>query len=106
MISENAPTKGGGGDDGESWRRAADGRPATREELLMVLAQLETILIKLSYLSECSTSTLLRAELELALEESGSRGPIAAEVEECQCPNGYVGTSCEVCANTPLCRII
>lgn len=76
-----------------AWQRS-DGQPATREHLLMALADLDDVLIKLSYLSEPSSSSLIDVQLEHA--SAHGHGALALEVEECQCPVGYVGTSCEV----------
>jgi dystroglycan 1 len=61
---------------------------------MMALADLDALLIKMSYLDQCSSSSLVRVSLEMA--ESGARGATANEVEQCSCPPGYVGTSCEV----------
>ncbi|KAI1728541.1 immunoglobulin domain-containing protein [Ditylenchus destructor] len=79
----------------DRWQRS-DGQPATREHLLMALADTDDILIKMSYMSDCSSSSLVSAILDCA--DQYGPGPQALEVEECQCPIGYVGTSCEDCA--------
>ncbi|KAI1726706.1 immunoglobulin domain-containing protein [Ditylenchus destructor] len=79
----------------DKWQRS-DGQPATREHLLMALADTDDILIKMSYMSDCSSSSLVSAILDCA--DQYGPGPQALEVEECQCPIGYVGTSCEDCA--------
>uniref|UniRef100_A0A7E4VZA7 Basement membrane proteoglycan n=1 Tax=Panagrellus redivivus TaxID=6233 RepID=A0A7E4VZA7_PANRE len=79
----------------EHWERN-DGQPVTREHLLMALADLDTALIKLSYLDDCATSSLISVTLEHA--EPYGHGGVAADVEHCSCPEGYVGTSCEDCA--------
>ncbi|CCG28431.1 Basement membrane proteoglycan [Caenorhabditis elegans] len=78
-----------------SWQRV-DGQQATREHLLMTLADLDTLLIKSTYNDDCTDSQLLSANLEFA--EPYGQGLTAAEVEQCICPPGYVGTSCEDCA--------
>ncbi|CAI5441954.1 unnamed protein product [Caenorhabditis angaria] len=77
------------------WQRV-DGQQATREHLLMALADLDTLLIKASYNDDSTDSSLISVNFEFA--EPHGRGITAAEVEQCMCPPGYVGTSCEDCA--------
>ena len=77
----------------QSWTRA-DGEQATREHLLMALADLDEVLIKMSYMSDCSSSSLISVSLDNASPQG--TGARALEVEQCDCPPGYVGTSCEV----------
>ncbi|ULU04746.1 hypothetical protein L3Y34_017478 [Caenorhabditis briggsae] len=78
-----------------SWQRV-DGQQATREHLLMTLADLDTLLIKSTYNDDCTDSQLISVNFEYA--EPYGQGLTAAEVEQCICPPGYVGTSCEDCA--------
>ncbi|WKX94185.1 hypothetical protein Q1695_011444 [Nippostrongylus brasiliensis] len=79
----------------DKWQRV-DGQQGTREHLLMALADLDDILIKATYMEECSQSSLITVSLEFA--EPQGTGLTAYEVEQCQCPPGYIGTSCEDCA--------
>ncbi|KHJ87986.1 laminin B [Oesophagostomum dentatum] len=79
----------------DRWQRV-DGQQGTREHLLMALADLDDILIKATYMEECSTSSLMSVSMEFA--EPQGRGLTAYEVEQCMCPPGYIGTSCEDCA--------
>ncbi|CAD6196919.1 unnamed protein product [Caenorhabditis auriculariae] len=79
----------------DKWQRV-DGQQATREHLLMALADLDTLLIKATYVDDGSQSSLISASLEYAEPYGG--GLTAAEVEQCICPAGYIGTSCEDCA--------
>ncbi|KAH8286775.1 hypothetical protein KR018_007424, partial [Drosophila ironensis] len=75
-----------------------DGRRATREEIMMILANVDNILIRLGYLD----STAREVELiNIALDSAGSVDQglgSASLVEKCTCPPGYVGDSCESCA--------
>ncbi|VDM49335.1 unnamed protein product [Toxocara canis] len=80
----------------DRWHRV-DGQQATREHLLMTLADLDALLIKMNYLDDCSSSSLISVSLEYA-EPRHTGNQIAYEVEQCVCPPGYIGTSCEDCA--------
>ncbi|CAN8198554.1 unnamed protein product [Coccothraustes coccothraustes] len=78
------------------WQRP-DGQPATREHLLMALADLDEILIRATY----STSTAVAAIADVAMDTAVPPQPglpPAPEVEECRCPPGYHGLSCQDCA--------
>ncbi|XP_055703570.1 basement membrane-specific heparan sulfate proteoglycan core protein isoform X3 [Phlebotomus papatasi] len=75
-----------------------DGRQATREELMMVLANIDNFLIKLKY-GESQQEVQLR---NIAMDSAATidRGLGSATlVEQCRCPVGYTGLSCESCAN-------
>ncbi|CAK6440721.1 unnamed protein product [Pipistrellus nathusii] len=80
----------------EFWRRP-DGQPATREHLLMALADLDELLIRATFSSVPLAASISGVSLEVA-QPGPSRGPPALEVEECRCPPGYVGLSCQDCA--------
>lgn len=81
------------------WQRP-DGQPATREHLLMALADLDEILIRATY----STSTAAAAIADVAMDTAVPPQPglpPALEVEECRCPPGYHGLSCQVSPAPP-----
>ena len=78
----------------ESFRRP-DQEPATREHLLMALADLEYILIRATYHTEGFESNLRDVTLDIAVPDD-TRQSLAYEVEQCRCPPGYIGMSCEV----------
>lgn len=63
----------------DRWQRI-DEQAATREHILMALADLDAILIKMTYLDECSSSSIIRVSLEHA-EARPTGGPIAYEVD-------------------------
>lgn len=70
--------------------------PATREEIMMALASVDNILIKLQYNSGgIVDTTLSNIEMDSAAVRNTGLGR-AAYVEECRCPVGYTGLSCEV----------
>ncbi|XP_064160473.1 basement membrane-specific heparan sulfate proteoglycan core protein-like isoform X1 [Anguilla rostrata] len=80
----------------EYWRRP-DGMPATREHLMMVLADLDEVLIRASYYTDMLSSSISGVSMEVA-RPSYSAGTQALEVEQCHCPPGYQGLSCQDCA--------
>ncbi|XP_037299981.1 basement membrane-specific heparan sulfate proteoglycan core protein isoform X7 [Manduca sexta] len=78
----------------KEWQRP-DGKEISREHFLLALADVKTILIKVRYSDE-GIATPVSASIDVA--DPDGTGPIAAEVEQCMCPTGYLGTSCEDCA--------
>lgn len=74
--------------------------PATREHLMMVLADLDDILIRASYSSEMRSSSISDVVMEVAVPNYSGLAQ-ALEVEQCRCPPGYQGLSCEVIVLTP-----
>ncbi|CAH1240507.1 HSPG2 [Branchiostoma lanceolatum] len=80
----------------EYWQRA-DGVPATREQILMALADVENILIRASYNSEMQQSSIRDVSMDIAVPQNTGQ-LLAVEVEECRCPPGYTGLSCQDCA--------
>ncbi|KAI5699533.1 hypothetical protein M8J75_004395 [Diaphorina citri] len=72
--------------------------PATREEIMMVLANVEDILIKTLYTDGSEGETFITdIRMESAHPQDSGQGK-AVSVEECRCPAGYTGLSCEECA--------
>ncbi|OCT62438.1 laminin subunit alpha-5 isoform X2 [Xenopus laevis] len=70
--------------------------PVTREELMMVLANLDQLLIRALNSQSSSSVSLRRVVLDIGQESSvGVRSP---EVELCMCPANYRGDSCQECA--------
>uniref|UniRef100_A0A671K2J9 Basement membrane-specific heparan sulfate proteoglycan core protein-like n=1 Tax=Sinocyclocheilus anshuiensis TaxID=1608454 RepID=A0A671K2J9_9TELE len=80
----------------EHWQRP-DGMPATREHLMMVLADLDDILIRASHHTEMRSSSISGVHMDIAVPEYTGLAQ-ALEVEQCQCPPGYHGLSCQDCA--------
>uniref|UniRef100_A0A8C7MIU8 Heparan sulfate proteoglycan 2 n=1 Tax=Oncorhynchus kisutch TaxID=8019 RepID=A0A8C7MIU8_ONCKI len=80
----------------ENWRRP-DGMPATREHLMMVLADLDDILVRASYYTEMRSSSISEVSMEVAVPNYSGRAQ-ALEVEQCRCPPAYQGLSCQDCA--------
>lgn len=69
--------------------------PATREEIMMTLAAVDNILIRLQYVNGHLDTTLSNIEMDSAAAPNSGLG-LANLVEECKCPVGYAGLSCEV----------
>uniref|UniRef100_A0A7N8XAL3 Heparan sulfate proteoglycan 2 n=1 Tax=Mastacembelus armatus TaxID=205130 RepID=A0A7N8XAL3_9TELE len=80
----------------ENWHRP-DGMPATREHLMMVLADLDDVLIRASYSTEMRSSSISDISMEVAVPNYSGLAQ-ALEVEQCRCPPGYQGLSCQDCA--------
>ncbi|XP_044727463.1 basement membrane-specific heparan sulfate proteoglycan core protein-like isoform X3 [Chrysoperla carnea] len=79
------------------WQRS-DGQPADREHMLMALADLKNILIKATYTTNTNSASLVSVSLDIANEISSlNTFKKALEVEQCTCPAGYRGLSCEDC---------
>lgn len=62
----------------DNWQRT-DGQLATREHLVMALADLDTVLIKMNYMDDCSSSSIISISLDYA-EAHRTGGEIAYEV--------------------------
>ncbi|XP_075155748.1 terribly reduced optic lobes isoform X13 [Haematobia irritans] len=79
-----------------AWHRS-DGQSVNRQHLLMALSKIDAIYIKATYTTSTKDGTLTHVSMDIATPSSSS-GVRAWEVEECRCPMGYVGPSCERCA--------
>nr|XP_031828013.1 laminin subunit alpha isoform X2 [Nomia melanderi] len=72
---------------------------ATREQLMIVLENLQGLHIRATYWSPSIMATLSDVTLDVTTEFYSSQYNIpASSVEECQCPQNYQGLSCEECA--------
>uniref|UniRef100_A0A914BVB7 Basement membrane proteoglycan n=1 Tax=Acrobeloides nanus TaxID=290746 RepID=A0A914BVB7_9BILA len=74
-----------------------NGNPASREDLMMVLADLDAYLIRATHVQSQISTSLGDVSWEIAVDRDTQEG-LALEVEQCVCPPGYIGTSCEDCA--------
>ncbi|KAI8120669.1 Basement membrane-specific heparan sulfate proteoglycan core protein [Lucilia cuprina] len=79
------------------WKKP-DGRVATREEIMMILANVENVLIRLSYIDATERQVELTNILMNSAGEHDQGLGQASLIEKCSCPTGYVGDSCETCA--------
>lgn len=66
----------------------------------MALADLDELLVRATFSSVPLAASISSVSLEVA-QPGPSRGPPALEVEECRCPPGYVGLSCQVSVAGP-----
>jgi hypothetical protein len=79
-----------------NWVKSTGGY-ATREEIMMTLAKVDNVLIKLQYINGPERDVeLLNILFDSAGQVDYGLGS-ASLVEECRCPNGYRGLSCEEC---------
>lgn len=80
------------------WIRKSAGGPetiASREEIMMVLEDIENILIKFQYNEGILNTSITDIEMDSAATPDSGLGA-AVYVEQCTCPVGYTGSSCEV----------
>lgn len=81
----------------ENWQRI-DGNTVNREHLLMTLADVSDIFIKATYTTTTDEAALSSVILDTASSHYTGNPARASEVEQCSCPQGYRGTSCEECS--------
>ncbi|OPJ86308.1 hypothetical protein AV530_011445 [Patagioenas fasciata monilis] len=80
----------------EHWEDEA-GNPVSRELLLLVLQGLEGIFIRAVYDGRMASVGLSDVAMDVTGPGDTGLGP-AGDVEECRCPVGYTGLSCQRCA--------
>nr|XP_022341960.1 basement membrane-specific heparan sulfate proteoglycan core protein-like isoform X4 [Crassostrea virginica] len=73
-----------------------DGSATTREFLLMALADLDAILIRATFTKDTDEASIRDVVMDIAEDRVTGLGR-ASTVEQCQCPRGYKGLSCEDC---------
>uniref|UniRef100_A0A8C3MQ95 Laminin subunit alpha-5 n=1 Tax=Geospiza parvula TaxID=87175 RepID=A0A8C3MQ95_GEOPR len=79
-----------------NFRHTETHNPVSREELMMVLANLEQLQIRALFSQLSSSVSLRRVVLEMATDTA--TGVRASNVELCLCPANYQGDSCQECA--------
>ncbi|KAM9371956.1 LOW QUALITY PROTEIN: laminin subunit alpha-5 [Phaethornis superciliosus] len=79
-----------------NFRHTETHNPVSREELMMVLANLEQLQIRALFSPLSSSVSLRRVVLEMATDTA--TGIRASNVELCFCPANYQGDSCQECA--------
>lgn len=75
----------------------SEGRePASREEIVFVLANIENLLLRVQYEQDSLLDTeISNIRMDTASTQNIGKGQ-AYFVEECRCPKGYSGLSCSV----------
>ncbi|XP_070509913.1 basement membrane-specific heparan sulfate proteoglycan core protein-like isoform X1 [Chironomus tepperi] len=81
-----------------SWQHYEEGIPATRQHLLMTLANVTAVYIKATYTTVAEEAALSHVALDVAREQDYGSHQRAWEVEQCSCPPGHEGLSCEDCS--------
>ncbi|XP_038249040.1 laminin subunit alpha-1 [Dermochelys coriacea] len=73
----------------------------TRSDFMSVLSNVEYILIKASYGQGLQQSRIANISMEIAVkaEEMHLGRETAHLIEQCECPTGYAGLSCQSCAS-------
>lgn len=83
----------------ESSFTTISGSPVTRDQFMHVLHELNAIYIRANYWDETLSTQLSDVNLVMADDDEDNYGLYEElSVERCQCPQGYVGNSCEDCA--------
>ncbi|GIY39199.1 basement membrane proteoglycan [Caerostris extrusa] len=90
--------------EGEWHKNEAQGRGdvpfgdvTTRQDIMMVLQNIEAFYIRATYDDEMIHSSILNFQMDSA-SLSDPSAPQAVFVEKCSCPQGYTGNSCEECS--------
>ena len=82
----------------QSTFRLSDGSAPTREAFLRILSDIEAILIRATYHTITSYTSLRDLRMDTAIPTVTSLGRTPM-VESCRCPEGHTGLSCEQCAD-------
>lgn len=79
------------------WQNIDRGGPkvASRSDFLTVLSNLESILVRASLKEGVSQVHLSDVVLDTAVSQNTGQ-EVVREIELCRCPEGYIGSSCEV----------
>lgn len=84
-------------EEGQGWTRLdpLGPRTASRADIMTVLANLESAQVLATPFTEINGTSLSDVALDTAVDHVTGEG-IASWVEQCRCPAGYRGPSCEV----------
>lgn len=75
------------------------GDPVTRTQFMSVISNLEAVLLRATFHTDQAECILNEARIHVgSFELNAESGEVYSRVEECECPVGYIGTSCESCA--------
>uniref|UniRef100_A0A8C3CQ85 Laminin subunit alpha-1 n=1 Tax=Cairina moschata TaxID=8855 RepID=A0A8C3CQ85_CAIMO len=86
----------------DSWKyfNSVSEKPVSHSDFMSVLSNIEYILIKAAYGQGLQQSRIANISMEIAVKfEEMHRGRSRAHlIEQCRCPAGYTGFSCQSCA--------
>uniref|UniRef100_A0A8B9ZI22 Laminin subunit alpha-2 n=1 Tax=Anas platyrhynchos TaxID=8839 RepID=A0A8B9ZI22_ANAPL len=86
----------------DSWKyfNSVSEKPVSRSDFMSVLSNIEYILIKAAYGQGLQQSRIANISMEIAVkfEEMHQGRSRAHLIEQCRCPAGYTGFSCQSCA--------
>ncbi|XP_026686393.1 laminin subunit alpha-1-like [Diaphorina citri] len=73
------------------------GGAVTKEQFLSVLTDVKHVLLRAKYHTDQAETSLSWARLETGSEDPSGQGELLDNIEQCTCPLGYRGLSCESC---------
>lgn len=76
--------------------RAADGTTPNHNDFMRALSNIDDFIIRATYHTVTISSAIIDLQMDTAVPRNTGQGQ-ALYVEECQCPAGYMGSSCEEC---------
>lgn len=85
-------------DDRNAFSHSTVFEDTTREDIMIVLQNVEEVLIKATYDAHLLETSIFNIQLESAIVSNVSDAQRSAYIEQCSCPDGYLGSSCEQCA--------
>ncbi|KAB7506177.1 Basement membrane-specific heparan sulfate proteoglycan core protein, partial [Armadillidium nasatum] len=74
-------------------------RRARRKDMMQALTNVSFILLKANYRANVERVSLLHISMSHAVPNSTSTSERATVVEQCECPEGYGGLSCQYCSS-------
>jgi hypothetical protein len=77
--------------------RKPDGTIPTRLDFLQLLANIDYILVRAANHRDMRATAIKELSMDITVAQNTGQHP-ALMVEECVCPEGYRGLSCELCA--------
>nr|XP_039257196.1 laminin subunit alpha-1-like isoform X3 [Styela clava] len=83
--------------EGTGWMESNSGRSATKDQILQALSDVKRLLIRASYNRNGNAEFRIR-DVSMDVAAPDGEGERVTSVEQCHCPPGYDGTSCEDCA--------
>lgn len=83
----------------DGWRTlsdcGSDAKLVSRDEMMAVLSNVESVRFRAQYFDSQQQFRIDNIRLEHVIP-SDAPGMLYPEIEDCECPEGYIGTSCQV----------